>query len=246
MRKDQRSIIKEIDISVSKGLKWLKEQQPDSIKDISRSIQALSSWDKPAPHLIEKLLLLERNGSWETETQINDTARALIALHGCGNDRHEVVRWILEQQSGDCWNESEIDTAYALIALGDCGIRNEAGCEWLVQNYGQEWVHAGTTSLIITALIKQDRKRFHDFIDERAAWLLSIRENGGWTYIATSNLAIQALILSGIKETDIYPSIKWLQGKQLENGSWKDITSTSLSLVSMRMYLDKLNSISNE
>jgi hypothetical protein len=57
-------------------------------------------------------------------------------------------------------------------------------------------------------------------------------------HIATSNLAIQALILA--EEADITPSIQWLLGKQ-ENSNWGDITSTSLSLISLKMYLDKLN-----
>ncbi len=96
----------------------------------------------------------------------------------------------------------------------------------------------GTTSLIIMALLKQNKTKYGEFIKNRSSWLLSKRQSGGWTYIATSNLAIQALMLAG--EADITPSIKWLLGKQ-NNGNWGDITSTSLSLISLKMYLDKLN-----
>jgi len=232
--------------TASRGLEWLNVQQPGTIKDISRSIQALTLWNKTASSLVEKLLSLKKDGYWETETPINDTARACIALCGCGKMQPGIIRWIQEQQRSDNWNDSEIDTAYALMALGDCGVKNEPGCKWLVGNYGPEWEHPGTTSLIITALIKQDREKYRDFIKERAGWLLSKREDGGWTYIATSNLVIQALILAGTDEKDISPSIEWLIGKQQENGSWKDIISTTLSLISLEMYLDKLNSISDK
>jgi hypothetical protein len=235
-----------IDIAASRGLEWLKEQQPETIKDISRSIQTLTLWNEPASALIEKLLSLKKDGYWETGTPLTDTARACIALCGCGKIEPGIIRWIQEQQRSDNWNDSEIDTAYALIALGDCRIKNEKGCEWLFANYGPKWEHPGTTSLIITALSIQDKEKHRDFIKDRARWLLSKREDSGWTYIATSNLVIQALILAGTKDEDIEPSIKWLLGNQQENGSWKDIISTTLSLITLKMYLDKVNSISKK
>ncbi len=103
----------------------------------------------------------------------------------------DTIRWILEQQESDNWSNNEIDTAYALIALGDCGIKNEPGCEWLLRHCKE---HTGTTSLIITALLKQDKNKYTGFIKNRAGWILSKRQSGGWIHIATSNLAIQALI----------------------------------------------------
>jgi squalene cyclase len=230
----------------SRGLAWLKEQEPQTVKDISRSIQALSLWNEPASFLIEKLISMRKDGYWETETPINDTARACIALSGCSKIQTEIIQWIQKEQKNDNWNNSEIDTAYALIALGDRGIKNENGCQWLFHNYGKKWEHPGTTSLIITALSKQDKTRYGDFIKDRANWLISKRENGGWTYIATSNLVIQALILSGIEEQEIAPSIAWLLGKQDDNGSWRDIISTTLTLISLKMYLDKFNSGSDK
>src|SRR4030067_892627 len=165
-----------IRLAASRGLAWLQEQEPQTVKDISRSIQALSLLDGPASIHIMKLIS-----------------------------------------------------------------QNILGCEWLIRNYGPKWEHAGTTSLIITALIKQDREKYGAFIKERASWLLSKREDSGWTYIATSNLVIQALILARVEEKDIAPSIKWLLGKPQENGSWKDKISTTLSFHSLKMYLDKLN-----
>ena len=236
----------EIRICASHGLEYLKIQNPESVKDISRSIQALSLWDEYAFSLIEKLISMKKNGYWETETPINDTARACIALCGCGKIQPEMIGWMQKEQRNDNWSNNEIDTAYALIALGDCGIKNEKGCDWLIRNYGPKWEHPGTTSLIITALINQDMEEYHDFIKDRAIWLLSKREDGRWTYVATSNLVIQALILAGVVNEDIAPSIKWLLGKQQENGSWKDIISTTLSLITLKMYLDKLNSISKK
>jgi len=235
----------EIITAASRGLTWLKEQEPQTVKDISRSIQTLSLWNEPASFLIEKLISMRKDGYWETETPINDTARACIALSGYGKMQSESIQWIQKEQKNDNWNNSEIDTTYALIALADRGIKNENGCQWLVRNYGNKWEHPGTTSLIITALSKQDKTRYGDFITDRAEWLISKREDGGWKYIATSNLVIQALILSGIREQEIAPSISWLIGKQDGNGSWKDIISTTLSLISLKMYLDKFNSDSD-
>jgi squalene cyclase len=231
-----------IDIAASRGLAWLKEQGPQTVKDISRSIQALSLWNEPASILIEKLISMRKEGYWETETIINDTARACIALSGCRKIQSEIIQWIQKEQKNDNWNNNEIDTSYALIALAGHGIKNENGCQWLVRNYGKKWEHPGTTSLIITALTNQDKTRYGDFIKDRSNWLISKREDGGWKYIVTSNLVIQALILSGIRQEEIEPSIAWLLGKQEDNGSWKDIISTTLTLISLKMYLDKFNS----
>jgi hypothetical protein len=239
-------MIQEIDTAAMRGLEWLKKQKPATIKDISRSIQALTLWNEPASGLIEILMSLKKDGFWETDTPILDTARACSALAGCGRVQPDSLRWLLNRQKNDNWSDSEIDTAYALIALGDSGVKNEAGCEWLVRNYGEKWEHAGTTALIITALLKQDGNEYRFFINDRAGWLLSKRLFGGWTHIATSNLAIQALILAGERdiEKEIGLSIKWLLEKQVRD-NWGDITASALSLISLGMYLDKLNSVSD-
>ncbi len=222
-----------------RGLFWLKKQKPASIKDISRALGAFSVWNEPKQELIELLQSKRKDGFWETGTPVLDTSRACSALAGCGIKQPETIRWLLDQQKNDNWGNSEIETAYALIALGDCDVKNESGGEWLSGNYGKKWEHAGTTSLIITALIKQDRNKYIELIKNRSHWLLSKSQSGGWVHIATSNLAIQALILAG--ERDIEPSIQWLLEKQ-DNSNWGNITSTSLSLISLGMYLDKFNS----
>lgn len=229
----------DIHSAVAAGIEWLKSQRPADIKDLSRAIQALSWWNELTSDLIEVLISKKKDSFWETDKPLLDTSRAVSALAGCGIIHPDAINWILELQKNGNWNNNEIDTAYALTALGDAGIRNEHGCEWLVRNYGEKWEHIGTTSLIITALIKQDMDRYGMFIKDRAGWVLSKRQSGGWTYTATSNLAIQALILA--EEPDILPSIQWLLEKQ-DDGNWGDITSTSLSLISLKMYLDKLNS----
>jgi len=224
---------KEIYISANSGIEWLKDQDITEIKDLSRSIQALSLWNEKTVHLMGILLTRKKGLIWETDKPLLDTARACSALSGCGIIADEQLEWILEQQKDDNWGNSEIETSYALIALGDAGIKNQQGCEWLVRNYGKKWEHIGTTSLIITALIKQNKEKYLDFIKDRAGWIISKRESGGWTYTATSNLAIQALILSD--EKDVAPSIRWLLGRQ-EHGNWGDIISTALSLISLKMY----------
>ena len=230
---------KDIQEAALRGLEWLKNQKPATIKDMSRMIQALSLWNEPASLLIELLLSRKKDTFWETDKPLLDTARACSALAGCGVIQSETIQWILKQQKSDYWSSNEIDTAYALIALGDCGIKNEPGCEWLLRHCKE---HIGTTSLIIAALSKQDKNKYRDFIKDRAKWLLSKRQSGGWIHIATSNLAIQALILAD--EKDIEPTIRWLLGKQ-HSGNWGNINSTSLSLISLGMYLDKLNSVSH-
>lgn len=221
--------------SASFGVAWLKNQDITEIKDLSRSIQALSLWGEKTVHLMGILLTRKKCDFWETDKPILDTARACIALASCGIIADEPLSWILGQQKDGIWGNSEIETSYALIAMGDAGIKNEHGCEWLVSNYGKKWEHIGTTSLIITALLKQNKEKYLEFILDRASWILSKRESGGWTYTATSNLAIQALILSG--EKDIAISIEWLLGRQ-EHGNWGDITATALSLISLKMYQD--------
>jgi len=235
------SNMEEIDVykytnkSASFGIVWLKNQDITEIKDLSRSIQALSLWNEKTLHLIGILLTRKKGDFWETDKPLLDTARACSALACCGITADEPIKWILEQQKEGNWGNSEIDTSYALIALGDAGIINESGCEWLVSNYGKKWEYIGTTSLIITALLKQNKDKYLDFAKDRTRWILSMRESGGWTYAATSNLAIQALLRS--EERDIADSIQWLLGRQ-DHGNWGDITSTALSLLSLKMYLD--------
>jgi len=224
-----------IHISASSGIVWLKNQEIIEIKDLSRSIQALSSWNEKTLHLMGILLTRKKGVFWETDKPLLDTARACSALAGCGIIADEPLDWILGQQKDGNWGNSEIETSYALITLQDAGIKNEDGCEWLVSNYGKKWEYIGTTSLIITALLKQNKDKYLDFVKDRARWILSKRESGGWTYTATSNLAIQALLQSD--EMEIAPSIQWLLGRQ-EHGNWGDITSTALSLISLKMYLD--------
>ncbi len=224
------------------GIEWLKSQKPATVKDLSRHIQALCLWNETASDLVQLLLSKKKGIYWETEKPLLDTARACSALARCGFGQQDAIQWILGQQKNGNWSNNEIDTSYALIALGEAGEKNEAGCEWLAGNYGKKWEHAGTTSLIITALLKQNESRYRFFINDRAGWLLSKRLFGGWTHIATSNLAIQALVLAGERdiEKDVMPSIKWLLEKQDRRGNWGDVTSTSLSLISLRMYLDYL------
>ncbi len=224
---------KVISDSASSGIAWLKEQDIAEIKDLSRSIQALSLWNEETSHLIKILLTRKKGSFWETDKPLLDTARACSALSGCGIIADEPLNWIMERQEDGNWSNSEIETSYALIALADAEIKNEDGCEWLAGNYTKKWEHIGTTSLIITALIKQDKDRYMDLIRDRADWILSKRESGGWIYPATSNLAIQALILYG--ERDIAQSIRWLLGKQ-EKGNWGDIASTALSLISLSYF----------
>jgi hypothetical protein len=229
-----------IQTAATAGINWLKGQNPYEVKDISRSIQALALWNENSFHLIEILLSKKKNAFWETDKPILDTGRGCSALVGCGIVNSESINWIQEQQNNNNWNNNEIETSYALIALADAGLKNEPGCEWLFRNYSKNWEYPGTTSLILMALIKQNKHIYKDFINNRASWLLSKRRESGWIYIVVSNLVLQALILSGeISKMDIEPSIQWLLGKQ-DNGNWGNITSTALSLISLRLFLNEI------
>lgn len=66
-------MIQGIDIAAMRGLDWLKKQKPEAIKDISRSIQALSLWNEPASGLIELLLSGKKDGFWKSRIKITGT-----------------------------------------------------------------------------------------------------------------------------------------------------------------------------
>lgn len=150
----------------------------------------------------------------------------------------------MPEKNGSSWNEDVYDTAYSLGALADMEVPDREGCNWLYKNYGPAWEQVGTTSLIISALKKQENltksRYFEEFICERAEWILSKREqDGGWEHISTSNLIIQALLLTGFKK-EVEISINWLIGKVRESGAWgnkeDDINATALTLTTLGMY----------
>lgn len=239
-----------------KSFKWLSAQDIGSIKELARAVSAHALWDLPNSYTT-RLLLEKRGGAWNSS--VRDTARACSALADAGIIIRESEKWLLCKKTGDSWSENVYDTAYALRALGEMEILDRAACQWLYENYGPAWEQVGTTSLIITALQKQEDlkelkgrderekqnekekqgegKEVRNFIRERANWLLSKRENeGGWKHISTSNLAIQALLFTGFKK-EAEVSINWLMGQVHENGAWgnkeDDVNATALSLVTL-------------
>jgi hypothetical protein len=230
----------EIDI-VKKGFKWLSAQQIDSVKELSSTVAAHALWELPNPYLIQ-LILKQENGSWNSS--IRDTARACSALSTEGIIFMASERWLLERKSKNFWNEDVYDTAYALGALADMGTHDIDGCRWLYENYCPAWEQVGTTSLIITALKKQEnlaeRKDFEIFIEDRAEWILSRKgKEGGWEHISTSNLAIQALLLAGFKD-EIGDSVNWLLENVRKSGAWgnkeEDINATAITLSTLGLY----------
>jgi hypothetical protein len=230
----------EIDI-VKKGFKWLSAQQIDSVKELSSTVAAHALWELPNPYLIQ-LILKQENGSWNSS--IRDTARACSALSTEGIIFMASERWLLERKSKNLWNEDVYDTAYALGALADMGTHDIEGCRWLYENYSPAWEQVGTTSLIITALKKQEKlaesKDFEIFIEDRAEWILSRKgTEGGWEHISTSNLAIQALLLAGFKD-EIGDSVHWLLENVRKSGAWgnkeEDINATAITLSTLGLY----------
>jgi len=226
---------------VKKGFKWLSEQQINTVKELSRALAARAAWKRPNPY-ITRLIHEKEKGSWNDS--IRDTARACSALATEGIVFTASEKWLLDKKSGSSWNEEVYDTAYVLAALADMEVKDREGCKWLYENYGPAWEQVGTTSLIITALKKQDDRakstEYRDFIRERAEWILSNKDkDGGWKHISTSNLAVQALILSGFKE-EIEDSVRWLLENVRESGAWgnkeDDINASSLTLITLGLY----------
>lgn len=230
----------ELDI-VKKGFKWLSAQQIRSVKELANTVLAHALWDLPNPY-ITHLILKKEGDCWNSS--IRDTARACSALSAEGIIYKAPERWLLSRKKRSSWNEDVYDTAYSLGALADMEVSDREGCNWLYENYCLSWEQIGTTSLIITALKKQENltgsKDFEEFIREKAEWILSKRrQDGGWKHISTSNLAIQALLLTGFKK-ESKDSIAWLLGKNHESGAWgneeDDINATALTLSTLGMY----------
>ena len=230
-----------MDLRIKNTFKWLDSCHPGSVKELSRLVTAHALWDVP-DHYAARLMRMKKDSNWNGS--VRDTARACSALAGIGMVFPGSVDWLLDRQHDGAWNDDVYDTTYVLTALAAMGEVNEDGCKWLVENYGPDWEHVGTTSLVITALIKQEAltgtDRYRDFINERAQWVLSRRGwDGGWKFISTSNIVIQALVLAGFKD-ELGLSVRWLLGKLKDNGSWGkdegDIIATSMSLITLGLY----------
>ena len=231
----------ELDI-VRKGFEWLSDQQINSVKELSSTVSAHALWGLPDPYVTQLILKKEGDGSWNSS--IRDTARACSALSIEGIIFMAAERWLLARKNKDSWNGDVYDTAYTLGALADMETQDRGGCQWLYEHYCPAWEQVGTASLIIIALKKQEAlsesEDFEAFIRERAEWVLSKKkQDGGWEYISTSNLAIQALILAGF-EKKVEDSVRWLFSKVHECGAWgneeDDINATALSLTTLGLY----------
>lgn len=208
--------------AVEMGFSWLDQQHPCIFKEKSRFLLAYLLWNRDNP--CKDVLINELQKSLGKD--IRDISRTASVLAVSGIIIPENLRKIKEKQNCDgSWGEQDVyDTTYALIALADMAIYEPDGCTWLVNNFSPDWEQPGTVSLIITALIKQDKSQktgnYSDFIDQKAQWLCDNEENGGgWKYIATTTIVIDALINAGHND-DVCEAINWLVGKQNSDGSW--------------------------
>jgi len=230
--------------NVCTAFDWIKTRQPDSAKELSRIVTACALWDVTG-HYAACLIHMKQDNAWNDS--VRETARACSALADIGIIPVHSKRWLLTRQHSGSWNKDVYDTAYALAALADMGKPCRSACSWLVDNYSAKWEHVGTTALIITALWKQnvlfDSAVYRDFINERAEWILSQRmADGGWKFISTSNIVMQALMLVGFKDK-LGASVQWVLGEMNHNGSWGmrdgDVTSTALSLITVGMWMSE-------
>lgn len=231
----------EFDI-VKNSFEWLSAQRIQSVKELSSTLSAHALWELTNPYITRLILEQDNDGSWNSS--IRDTARACSALSTEGIVFTASARWLLARKKENFWNRDVYDIAYALAALADMGTQDKDGCDWLFENYCPAWEQVGTTSLIVTALKKQDNlaktRTFETFIQEKARWILSKKRlDGGWIHISTSNLAIQALLLAGFKD-DVEDSVHWLLENVHENGAWgnkdDDINATALTLSTLGFY----------
>ena len=218
----------------SNAISWLKVQDCTSFKDTTRTVQALVLWDDGAgddelksdlTHVLQESLF--------SCLEPRDFARAVMAAAASGIRLQGIGRAFESTQHEDgSWGDI-YDTTYILRALSLLGMQNKRGCQWIVDNYDEKWEHVGTTALIIMALVEQGFE-CPEFIEEKARWVQAQEEpDGGWVHLATSNLAIQALMVVG---SDVPSSIKWLVSKQDGKGGWKSVATTALSLITLREY----------
>lgn len=226
------------------SFEWLYSQEISRVKDLARVVQASYLWNEKN-NFEKKLINMRTGNSWNND--LRDTARAASVLALTGTLFKESGEWIMAKQTKGSWNEDIYDSTYALASLADLGFFNPDGCRWLVENYGKKWEYPGTTSLIITALIKQgklgDTDVYDEFVEEKARWIISKRESGAaWKTPATSNLVIQSLVLAGYR-TELKEPVEWLLEQMNDNGSWGkengDINTTSLSLITLHEYMKK-------
>lgn len=228
-----------MDHRIAKALDWIEMQQPDSIKGIARVVWARGAWNLPSQHTA-CLIWLKGDPPWGGN--VRETARVASSLSQMGLVFPDVGQWLLLQRKEGSWNGNVYDTAYSLIALADMDIHDPDGCQWLLDNCGPDWEHPGTTALVILALVKQGtmQSEYYGFIEERARWLLEKRElDGGWKNIATSNIVMQSLLMTSLRE-ELKVSMDWLMKEQNSEGFWgkgeDSIVATSLSLITLALW----------
>jgi len=221
-----------------RGLDWLDENQPVTLKEYARSTTASYLWGRGYTRTATLIKEIHRSQSFR------EICRGVSALATMGIYYPAFTHYIKTKQKGG--NLEDIyDRTYALIALADLEVSCPGECQKIIKDFDSTWEHPGTIALIIICLMKQSKLTgtdHTDFIREKSDWLLSrMQENGGWKFIATSNLVMQALIMAD-RSAEIDQSIRWLLKKQNDNGSWGknngDITATAQSLITLALYLN--------
>lgn len=214
-----------------------------SVRDTARACSALAD----AGIILrksEKWLLGKKTGnSWNED--VYDTAYALRALGEMEIPDRAACGWLYENY-GPAW-EQVGTTALIITALQrQVELKEEEGAGG---NKGKNDGKSGDGAKIEderkngdveeTGSLnrEKEKKELRAFIKERANWLLSKRgPEGGWTHISTSNLVIQALLLTGFEE-EVKASTRWLLDEVRESGAWgnrgDDVNATALSLITL-------------
>lgn len=223
--------------AINLALDWLENQQPQSMKELSRIVWARGIWQQSSKHTAP-LILLKGENYWNGK--VREASRAASALASAGLVFPDVSKWLFAHQEQIIQNKNIYDLTYFLLGLADMNVYDPKCATFLVNNYSDKWAYPGTTALIIMALIKQKSVVHKAFIQKKANWLLAHQqETGGFGPISTSNIVIQALLLAGFRR-EIQKSISWIMNQQNSKGYWGKeknlIIATALSLITLAYY----------
>lgn len=220
-----------------------------SVRDTARACSALADAGIVFRESAKWLLDKKTGSSWNED--VYDTAYALRALGEMEVSDRAACRWLYENY-GSSW-EQVGTTALIITALQkQVGLKEEEGAgedtNWAEGNNPAERNNPAEVNNPAEGKKKDKEinegsnkeievKKLRIFIKERANWLLSKRgPEGSWTHISTSNLVIQALLLTGFEE-EAKASIRWLLNEVRESGAWgnkrEDVNATALSLITL-------------
>ncbi|KXS35848.1 MAG: hypothetical protein AWU58_2190 [Methanohalophilus sp. T328-1] len=173
-----------------RGLDWLDENQPVTLKEYARSTTASYLWGRGYTRTATLIKEIHRSQSFR------EICRGVSALSTMGIYYPAFTHYIKTKQKGG--NLEDIyDRTYALIALADLEVSCPGECQKIIKDFDSTWEHPGTIALIIICLMKQSKLTgtdHTDFIRERLVivpdagkWWLEVHSNQQSCYAGTYN-----------------------------------------------------------